>query len=148
MTYTYQYPRPAVTVDALVFRNTGQGPQILLIKRGNPPFQGMWAIPGGFVEMDETLETAAQRELQEETGISGVSLKQYGAYGAINRDPRHRTISVAYAGLLTDPHAHAEASDDAADCEWFYLDRLPETAFDHKLLIEDAIGLARQQQWI
>lgn len=148
MPYTYQYPRPAVTVDALVFRNIGQGPQILLIKRGNPPFQGMWAIPGGFVEMDETLEEAAQRELQEETCISGVDLKQYGTYGAINRDPRHRTISVAYAGLLTDHAVSAEASDDAADCEWFYLDQIPETAFDHKLLIDDGIALAKQQQWI
>lgn len=147
MPYTYDFPRPAVTVDTTIFRNNGMGPQILLIKRANAPFEGKWAIPGGFVDMHETLENAAKRELQEETGITGVSLMQYGVYGEPNRDPRHRTISIAYAGFLEDNEAIAIGADDAADAKWFPIEQIPELAFDHSLIIADAIAFASMQKW-
>ncbi len=149
MPYTYEYPRPAVTVDAAVFRNHNGKSEILLIQRGNEPFKGMWAIPGGFIEMDEQLLDSAMRELEEETGITGVKLLQYGAYGDIGRDPRHRTISIAFAGLLNDNGMQAKADDDAADCRWFSIADLPDKiAFDHDLLISDAIAFAEEKGWI
>lgn len=148
MPYTYEYPRPAVTVDAAVFRIYNNEPQILLIKRANAPFQGMWAIPGGFIEMDETLDKAAKRELEEETGLKDISLKQYGVYGEPNRDPRHRTISIAFAGILPDNKITAKAADDAAEFHWFHVDHLPVLAFDHSLIIADAIAFSKQQCWI
>lgn len=149
MPYTYEYPRPAVTVDAVVFRNNNENTELLLIKRGNEPFKEMWAIPGGFIEMDEQLLTSANRELKEETGVSGVNLIQYGAYGDVDRDPRHRTISIAFAGLLNDTEVEVKADDDAADCRWFSIDELPANiAFDHNLLISDAIEFAKKKGWI
>lgn len=148
MPYTYEYPRPAVTVDAAIFRvNESKDPQILLVQRGNPPFKGMWAIPGGFIEIEEPLEDAAERELNEETGIHDVKLHQYGVYGKPGRDPRHRTISIAYAGFLENNGMKAEASDDAADCDWFNLEELPDMAFDHNLLVTDAIAFAKSKNW-
>lgn len=147
MPYTYEYPRPAVTVDAAIFRDNGEGPQILLIQRGNPPFEGMWAIPGGFIDIEEPLEDAAKRELHEETGIHNVELHQYGVYGKPGRDPRHRTISIAYAGFLENNGMKAQASDDAADCRWFLIDELPDMAFDHNLLATDAISFAKTKHW-
>lgn len=147
MPYTYDYPRPTVTADAAVFRDNGSGPQILLVKRGNPPFEGMWAIPGGFIDIDEPLADAAHRELEEETGLSGIDLKQYGAYGDVNRDPRHRTITVAYTGWIGNSKMEAVASDDASDCQWFAINELPELAFDHHLLIADAVAYARNAGW-
>ena len=96
MAYTYKYPRPALTVDAAVFRKTGTGFEILLIQRNNPPFEGGWALPGGFVDMDETLEDAIIRELQEETSLTDVTLKQLHAFSTPGRDPRGHTISVIF----------------------------------------------------
>lgn len=148
MSYTYDYPRPAVTVDAVVFRNTDSGHQILLIKRVNPPFAGMWAIPGGFIEMDEELLDSAKRELAEETGIKEVPLYEFGVYGTVGRDPRHRTISIAYAGLLKDTTMQAKADDDAADCSWFGINNLPPLAFDHNEILKDAISFARREKWM
>ncbi len=149
MTYCYDYPRPTVTVDSLVFRITVNASEILLIKRGNEPFKGMWAIPGGFIDMDEQLLESAERELQEETGVTGVKLFQYGAYGDVGRDPRHRTISIAFAGILEDPDILAVANDDAADCRWFPINEIPDNmAFDHNLLVSDAIIFARKKRWI
>nr|WP_321408946.1 NUDIX hydrolase [uncultured Carboxylicivirga sp.] len=136
MSYTYDYPRPAVTTDVLLI--TEKLPRkILLIQRGNDPFKGKWALPGGFVDMDEELKLAALRELQEETGIENVEVKQFRTYGAVNRDPRHRTISIVYTGFVED-ELECTGQDDAADAQWFTLENLPELAFDHKLIITEA----------
>jgi 8-oxo-dGTP diphosphatase len=147
MSYNYEFPRPTVTADAIVFKKNGSIIEVLLVQRGNPPFEGMWAIPGGFIEMDEPLEIAASRELEEETGITGIDLQQFHTYGAVDRDPRHRTISVAYAGVLNDGSMKAEANDDAADCKWFDIEQIPQLGFDHNKIIADAINFGKQQQW-
>jgi 8-oxo-dGTP diphosphatase len=138
MAYTYKYPRPAVTVDALIFRSIDFGYEVLLIKRGQYPFEGLWAIPGGFVDMDETLEDAAARELQEETGLTGIELTQLHTFGAIGRDPRHRTISIVFTGF-TDVHTMATADSDAADAQWYNISKLPEMAFDHAEIVQMAV---------
>ncbi len=104
--------------------------KVLLIQRGREPFVGKWALPGGFVDMNEDLKTAALRELHEETGITGVEIEQFRTFGAIGRDPRHRTISVVYIGIVS-AILPCEGSDDAADARWFDIDQLPELAFDH-----------------
>ncbi len=138
MAYTYKYPRPAVTVDMLVFRKKENKWQLLLIQRKHDPFAGKWALPGGFMDMDETLEAAAARELKEETGLAGVPLEQLKAYSALNRDPRHRTVSVAFTGILkTD--APVQAGDDAGRVAWFPVDNLPGLAFDHDRIIADGL---------
>lgn len=147
MAFTYSYPRPAVTVDALVFRNINSDPEVLLIKRANPPFEGMWAAPGGFIDMDETPEEAVLRELQEETGIDGVELFQYHTYGAVNRDPRHRTISIAFAGILKDFAQQARGGDDAAEAGWFSIKKLPPLAFDHSEVVNDAAAFGKGKGW-
>lgn len=131
--FTYQYPRPAVTVDAILVSPQNS---VLLIERGGEPFKGKWALPGGFVEMDEELETACRRELQEETGLRVGELKQFRAFGGVNRDPRHRTISVLFYAF-TDDELTASAGDDAAKAQWFPLDQLPELAFDHLKILEE-----------
>ena len=145
--FTYPYPRPAVTVDAIVFRKGKTTPEVLLIRRGHPPFEGMWAAPGGFLDMEETPEKAVVRELEEETGINGVALFQFHTYGAVHRDPRHRTISIAYTGMLSDTGAQAKAGDDAAAAEWHPVGQLPPLAFDHDKIVEDAIAFARERGW-
>lgn len=133
MSYTYPYPRPAVTTDAILISSKNT---VLLIERGREPFKGKWALPGGFIDMDEPLETACRRELEEETRLKVAELKQFKAYGAVDRDPRHRTISVVfYAFLENEPQP--EAGDDAAKATWFAIDRLPELAFDHRLILEE-----------
>lgn len=145
--FTYRYPRPAVTADSLVFRKAGLETEVLLVKRGNPPFEGMWAAPGGFIDMEETPEAAAERELAEETGIQGVELFQYHTYGAINRDPRHRTITVAFAGMLHDTSKIAKGGDDAAEAGWFNINKLPPLAFDHNLVVADAVAFGKIKGW-
>ena len=130
MSYTYTYPRPALTVDAVVFRQSLKNVEVLLIKRKNEPFKGMWALPGGFVDINETLEMSVQRELLEETGLKNIELHQLHAFSAIDRDPRGRTISIIFWGVDTN-HLAAIAGDDAAAAEWFSADKLPDLAFDH-----------------
>lgn len=139
MKYSYDYPRPAVTIDAAVFRKKDDNWQVLFIQRGNEPFKGLWALPGGFVEMNETLEEAVARELKEETGLVGVSLEQLHAFSAVNRDPRHRTISVVFWGLVAVDQDRILAGDDAEDAKWFGIDQLPELAFDHLEVIKMAV---------
>ncbi len=136
MPYTYEYPRPAVTVDIIVFRNKMS--EVLLIKRLHPPFQDHWALPGGFVDMDETLEEAATRELEEETGITGISLHQFHAFSDPGRDPRHRTISVIFWGISENSNSLAKAGSDAGEVCWFNLNVLPSLAFDHEKILEKA----------
>ena len=135
-----KYPEIKVTVDAVIFgKKESEGLSVLLIKRKKDPFKDLWAIPGGFVEEDEPLEKAAMRELEEETGIKIKSLTQLHAFGEPGRDPRARTVSVAYYGVVdTDKHK-PNAGDDAKDAAWFKLDELPELAFDHKKILEFAI---------
>ena len=134
--YTYKYPRAALTVDAIVFVKSGKETFVLLIERGREPFKIRWALPGGFIEMDETLEQACIRELEEETGLQIEKMQQFGAYDAINRDPRHRTISVVYSVELKEQKP-VEGSDDAAQAKWFSLEDLPELAFDHADILAD-----------
>ncbi|MBW6492471.1 MAG: NUDIX hydrolase [Lentimicrobium sp.] len=145
--FTYTYPRPTVTADIVIFRKNGNDVEVLLIKRGHEPFIGMWASPGGFIDMDETPEDAALRELQEETGLSGIGLFQFHTYGAVHRDPRHRTIAIAYAGILENINAQVKSGDDAADAQWFKITNIPELAFDHNLIISDAIAFAKAKTW-
>ena len=108
----------------------------MLIERGREPYRGKWALPGGFIEMDEPLDVACRRELEEETGLKVGELKQFRAYGAVNRDPRHRTISVLFYAF-TDDEPEACAGDDAAKVRWFPIDRLPELAFDHQQILDE-----------
>jgi 8-oxo-dGTP diphosphatase len=139
MSYTYKYPRPAVTVDCLIFTSQTT-PSILLIERKNPPFQGDWALPGGFVEMDEDLYESAQRELEEETGLTKILLNQLYTFGKPGRDPRGRTISVAYYGFIQSDKKkeNAVAGSDAKNLKWFSLENLPPLAFDHEEIIQMA----------
>ncbi|HDP89908.1 MAG TPA: NUDIX hydrolase [Thioalkalivibrio sp.] len=131
MSYCYDYPRPAVTTDVVVFTIREETLQLLLIKRAAAPYQGCWALPGGFVEPDESLEQAAARELEEETGVAGVYLEQLYTYGAPDRDPRDRIISVAYYALVPSDRLQLRAASDAEDVRWFGFDALPALAFDH-----------------
>ncbi len=135
MSYTYQYPRPAVTVDVILITKEAV-PSVLLIQRKNDPHKDKWAFPGGFVDMDEDLITAASRELKEETGIDFSNLKQFKTYGAPNRDPRGRTISVVFYAF-TEKAIDAIGMDDASDAQWFSLNNIPELAFDHDLIIKE-----------
>ncbi|NLN93049.1 MAG: NUDIX hydrolase [Candidatus Hydrogenedens sp.] len=124
-----------VTVDCVIFAGKSEETvKVLLVKRKNPPFAGVWALPGGFVDMDESLEAAALRELTEETGIGPLPLKQIHCFGDPGRDPRGRSISVVYAGTLKDAHP-PKADDDAADAAWFAIADVPALAFDHASIL-------------
>ena len=137
MSYTYKYPRPAVTADSVVITNEAE-PKVLLIERGADPYKGCWAFPGGFLNMDETTEQCAVRELEEETGLKILGLQQIGAYSKVDRDPRGRTITVAYLAVLDSP-CEVVGQDDAAKAQWFPLNDLPKLAFDHDEIMSDAI---------
>ena len=137
MTYTYKYPRPAVTADCIVITKEAE-PKVLLIERGDEPFMGCWAFPGGFMNMDETTEQCAIRELEEETGLKVNEVHQIGAYSKVDRDPRGRTVTVAYLDIVDVPMA-VNGQDDAAKAQWFPLSALPELAFDHDEIMRDAI---------
>ncbi len=136
MSYTYEYPRPAVTADCVVIAKENE-PKVLLIQRGNEPFKGQWAFPGGFMNMDETTEQCAVRELEEETGLKVNEIKQIGAYSKVDRDPRGRTVTVAYLVVIDKAEA-VKGGDDAAKAQWFPLSALPKLAFDHEEIIKDA----------
>ena len=137
MAYTYKYPRPAVTADCIVITKEPD-PKVLLIERGDEPFKGCWAFPGGFMNMDETTEQCAIRELEEETGLHISDMHQIGAYSKVDRDPRGRTVTVAYLAIVEKPIA-VTGQDDAAKAQWFPLSDLPELAFDHADIMQDAI---------
>ena len=136
MEYTYKYPRPAVTADCVVITKEAE-PKVLLIQRGADPYKGCWAFPGGFMNMDETTEQCAIRELEEETGLKVSTVRQIGAYSKVDRDPRGRTITVAYLAIIDKP-AQVTGQDDAAKAKWFPLSALPELAFDHADIMADA----------
>lgn len=135
MPYVYEYPRPMVTVDAVVFAVRVGVAEVLLIRRKHAPYAGAWALPGGFVDMEETIEAAAARELEEETGLKGLPLRQFHAFGAPDRDPRGRSIGVGYWTVADARQVRPEAGDDAADVAWHPVCALPTLAFDHALIM-------------
>ena len=137
MPYTYKYPRPAMTADCVVITKEPDA-KVLLIERGDAPYKGCWAFPGGFMNMDETTEQCAIRELEEETGLQVNNVIQIGAYSKVDRDPRGRTVTVAYLAIVDRPLA-VIGQDDAAKAGWWPLSNLPELAFDHGDIIQDAI---------
>lgn len=141
MPYTYEYPHPAVTVDAVVFGYDDADLKVLLIQRDGPPFRGRWALPGGFVGIDESVENAARRELEEETGIVRLYLEQLYTFGEPKRDPRERVISVAYYALVKLADHAVRAASDARNVAWFPVADLPSLAFDHEEILE--MGLRR-----
>lgn len=142
-TYTYTHPRPALSVDIVVFHSEGDRLQVLLVRRGQPPFAGCWALPGGFVGIDESLDDAARRELEEETGVRQAEVRQFYAYGDPDRDPRGRVVTVAYYALIPGK-VPVQGGDDAAEARWFAVDDLPELAFDHAQIIHDALQHLRR----
>jgi 8-oxo-dGTP diphosphatase len=131
-----RYERPSVTVDIVILTVRDGKLMVLLIRRKRWPFEGMWAIPGGFVNPDESLEDAAKRELQEETGVRDVYLEQLYTFGDPGRDPRTRVITVVYYALIRSDQLHVRAADDAEDAGWFRLHDLPELAFDHRKILD------------
>jgi 8-oxo-dGTP diphosphatase len=134
--HCYDYARPAVTADAVIFKRDGDAVTVLLIKRKNDPYQGLWALPGGFMDMDETTEQAVHREVKEETGLTGLDFTRVDIFDTVDRDPRGRSLTVAYTAFIEAEHAaHAKAGDDAADFAWHPLNDLPELAFDHAKII-------------
>jgi len=137
--YTYKYPRPAVTTDCVIFGITRDGERrVLLVQRGNEPFRGMWAFPGGFLNMDETLEQCARRELKEETGLdTPIRFEELKSFSTVDRDPRGRTISVAFVAEV--PLSEVKGGDDAAEARWFPLDEIPQLAFDHGEMLQAAL---------
>lgn len=143
MSFSYAHPRPALTVDAVVFGYDESLLRVLLIERGVDPFEGRWALPGGFVRMEETLDEAVRRELLEETALSRLYLEQLYTFGALDRDPRQRTVSVAYYGLVKLADHKVRAATDARNAAWFDLDDLPDLAFDHGVIVEAALERLR-----
>ena len=144
MAYSYEYPRPSVTVDGLVFRIVDNGLEILLIQRKKEPYKDLWAFPGGFMEIDETPESGVKREVEEETGINLDRVIQLGAFGDVHRDPRGRTVSIAYIAFVKND-ALAKAADDAADVKWVNIKTLNKgaLAFDHDAILQEAIGFLK-----
>ena len=130
------YKRPSVTVDILVFTIEKNVLKVLLVKRGIEPFKGKWAIPGGFIQINESLEDAAKRELLQETGIKNIYMEQLYTFGDPKRDPRERVVTVAYMALIPNENLKLRATTDAADVTWFSIKSLPELAFDHNKIIK------------
>ena len=135
MRYSYDYPHPAVTTDIVIFTIRNQALQVLLIRRGIEPFEGSWALPGGFLRLDESLEDCAKRELEEETGVSDLYLEQLYTFGDLGRDPRERVITVAYFALVPHERCSFRPGTDADAVGWFEFDRLPQLAFDHQEIL-------------
>lgn len=133
--HSYRHPHPAVAVDVVIFSYTDEQLRVLLIRRAIDPFKGSWALPGGFVKPSEDLLQAAQRELEEETGLSGVEAQQVGAFGAPDRDPRERVVSVAYSAVVRYQNVQLRAGTDAAAAAWHSMKELPRLAFDHAEII-------------
>lgn len=139
MAYTYEYPRGALTVDCVVFGLDADALKVMLIQRALPPFEGKWALPGGFVRLDETLDEAARRELEEETGLRNIYLEQLYTFGAVKRDPRERVVSVAHYALVNLADHKVKAATDAKDAAWFAVHEVPSLAFDHADILDMAL---------
>jgi 8-oxo-dGTP diphosphatase len=140
MPHTYQYPRAALTVDCVVFGFDEGEMKVLLIERALDPFKGRWALPGGFVRVDEPLDAAARRELEEEAGLKEVFLEQLYTFGSVHRDPRERVVSVAYFALVKLAAHATQAATDAADARWFPISKVPKLAFDHGDILAAALA--------
>jgi 8-oxo-dGTP diphosphatase len=145
--YCYAYPRPALTVDIVLIYIECSVTHVLLIQRKHPPFAGQWALPGGFVDEGETLQQAALRELEEETGLTGISIQQIGAFAAPGRDPRGWTVSVAFAGLL-NTLTQPKAADDAVEVVWCDVAKVPASAFDHNKIVNLAIRTVKEHKFL
>lgn len=143
MSFTYEYPRPALTVDIVVFALDADELQVMLIRRELKPFAGKWALPGGFVHVDESLEDAARRELCEETGLTDIYLEQLFTFGDVKRDPRERVVTVAYYALVGIDGHNVKAATDAVEAGWFSLSDLPPLAFDHEKIVDVALTRLR-----
>ena len=141
--YYYKYPHPAVATDCVIFGFDGMSIKVLLIQRGIEPYKGQWALPGGFVGIDESAEECARRELQEETGLDGVSVEQFHTFSDINRDPRERVISIAYYALVK--LSEVRGGDDASKAQWFSYNDIPSLAFDHDCILRMALRHLRDR---
>jgi 8-oxo-dGTP diphosphatase len=139
MDATYEYPRPALTVDCAVFGLDAAGLQVLLVQRALEPFAGCWALPGGFVRVDESVDEAARRELREETGLRDVFLEQLYTFGEVDRDPRERVVTVAYYALVRPGDHRARAATDARAAGWYPVRKVPPLAFDHDSVLAKAL---------
>jgi 8-oxo-dGTP diphosphatase len=145
--YVYDWPRPMVGADAIVFGFFGGKVKLLLVKRKREPFKGKWCVPGGFVNIDEELRDAAARELAEETGLAGVKLEQLHTFGKVGRDPRGRVITATFMGIITKGPKKIKAGDDAAKARWFDIENLPKNlAFDHNEVVKFAIGKLKKKK--
>lgn len=142
MSFTYKYPHPAVTTDCVILTFHEDKLKILLIKRGIEPFKGMWALPGGFMKIDESAEECAIRELTEETGVRPEAIKQFHTFTAPGRDPRERVITIAFYALTK--WQNAVGADDAMFADWIPVNSLPPLAFDHKTIIDLALQAIRK----
>ena len=142
--YCYKYPHPAVTADCVIFGfDQSNKMKVLLIQRGNDPYKGKWAFPGGFMEIDETAEQCARRELEEETGLKNVAVEQFYTFTDVNRDPRERVITVAHYALVK--LSEVKGGDDAEKAQWFSLDEIPSLAFDHELIFCKALKVLKER---
>ncbi len=137
LTYQYKYPHPSVTTDNVIFGFDGQTVKVLLIERGGEPYKGYWAFPGGFLEMDESAEEGARRELMEETGLTTGVVRQFHAFSAPDRDPRERVLTIAFYSLVR--MSEVKGMDDARRAEWFPLTEMPRLAFDHEEMLRVAL---------
>ena len=143
LNYHYKYPHPSVTTDCVIFGFDGTRMKVLLVQRGIEPYKGRWAFPGGFLQMNESAEEGALRELREETGLSGAFIRQFHTFSAPDRDPRERVITIAFYALVRIEEV--TGGDDAADARWFALDEVPQLAFDHDQILRTAEQALRQQ---
>ncbi len=144
LNYCYKYPHPAVTADCVIFGfDESNKMKVLLIQRGNDPHKGKWAFPGGFMNIDETAEQCARRELEEETGLKDVAVEQFYTFSDVNRDPRERILSVAHYAIIR--LSDVKGSDDAAKAQWFSIDEIPSLAFDHEFMFQKAIQIIKEK---
>lgn len=141
--FTYPYPRPSVTTDCVIFGYDGKDLKLLLVERGIPPFKGMWALPGGYLQMDEDAIDGAKRELFEETGLRDAYIEQFRTFSAVDRDPRGRVITIAHLALVRI--SEVKGGDDAAKARWFPLKDVPQLAFDHDMILREAMKALRQK---
>ena len=141
--FTYSYPRPSVTTDCVIFGYDGKDLKLLLVERGIPPFKGMWALPGGYLQMDEEAIDGAKRELFEETGLRDAYIEQFRTFSAVDRDPRGRVITIAHLALVRI--SEVKGGDDAAKAQWFPLKDVPQLAFDHDMILREAMKALRQK---
>ncbi len=141
--YTYPFPRPSVTTDCVIFGYDGKDLKLLLVERGIPPFKGMWALPGGYLQMDEDAIDGAKRELFEETGLRDAYIEQFRTFSAVDRDPRGRVITIAHLALVRI--SEVNGGDDAAKAQWFPLKDVPQLAFDHDMILREAMKALRQK---